>query len=121
MPSVEGASLGPSAPPRRAANRRQARPVTRRRTRRRVQLDLLPEVFDRVVAVQEQVGLDSPRDVFRQAFRVYEWYVSRRSQGWNVQLTRDDRVVLIDLGLDDPRQPIQVDDNRAPMASFAAV
>lgn len=61
-----------------------------RRARNRVQIDLLPDVFQRVKATQKRVGLDSPRAVFREAFRLFEWYSMRMEEGWSIQLT--DRV-----------------------------
>jgi hypothetical protein len=62
------------------------RPRRVRSQRRRVQLDLLQDVYARVVDVQHAVGLDSARDVFREAFRFYEWYVTRRLEGWSLQI-----------------------------------
>jgi hypothetical protein len=82
-----------------AAERRPSR-----RRRRRVQLDLLADVYDRVVDIQHRTGIDSVRSVFREAFRLYEWYVVRRSQGWTVQLVHEDgRVAVVDLGLEGER------------------
>jgi hypothetical protein len=70
-----------------------------RRRRRRVQLDLLPHVYDRVVEIQLVNGMDSVRSVFRQAFRIYEWYTTRRLEGWTIQLVHQDgRVMTVDLG-----------------------
>ena len=80
---------------------------TVRRRRRRVQLDLLPDVYDRVVELQLANGFDSVRSVFRQAFRLYEWYTTRRSQGWTIQLVHQDgRVAIVDLGLEGERPVI---------------
>jgi hypothetical protein len=75
-----------------------------RRRRRRIQLDLLPDIYDQVVQLQVANGLDSVRSVFRQAFRLYLWYTTRRSQGWTIQLVhRDGRVAMVDLGLEGER------------------
>lgn len=74
--------------------------------RRRVQLDLLGDVFERVVKIQELNGLESVRVVFRQAFRLYEWYTVRRLEGWSIQLVhRDGRIAHVDLGLDGEVSP----------------
>jgi hypothetical protein len=86
----------------RALHKTQRKPERRRR--RRVQLDLLPDVYDRIVQIQLINGLDSVREVFRQAFRLYEWYTTRRSEGWAVQLVHSNGdVVFVDLGLDGER------------------
>jgi hypothetical protein len=57
-----------------------------RRQRRRVNLDILVDVHRRVVEVQRLAGLSSVRDVFREAFRFYEWYTKRKVEGWSIQL-----------------------------------
>lgn len=57
-----------------------------RTRRRRVQLDLLQDVYARVERVQQIAGLDSPRAVFRESFRIFEWYTKRRVEGWSIQL-----------------------------------
>jgi hypothetical protein len=86
--------------------RTPARKVTQRRGRRRVQLDLLPEVFERASRLQRKNGLDSMQSVFRESFRLYEWYNTRRSEGWAIQLAHPDgRVMMVDLGLDGEHTP----------------
>jgi hypothetical protein len=75
-------------------------PVRRRQNRQRVQIDLLPAVYDRVFELMVVNNLDSVRTVFRDAFRLYEWYTRRRLQGWEIQLVhKDGRVAEVDLGL----------------------
>ncbi len=60
-----------------------------RQRRKRIQLDLLEQVFARVVAVQHVTHLESTRAVFREAFRLFEWYTRKRSEGWKIQLVND--------------------------------
>lgn len=80
-----------------ASNTSQQR---RRQSRQRVQLDLLPTVYDRVFELQVVNNLDSVRTVFREAFRLYEWYTLRKLQGWRIQLVhKDGRVADVDLGI----------------------
>jgi hypothetical protein len=76
-------------------------PLQRRRhSRQRVQIDLLPAVYDRVFELQVVNNLDSVRTVFREAFRFYEWYTLRKLQGWKIQLVhKDGRVADVDLGI----------------------
>lgn len=75
-------------------------PHRRRQNRQRIQLDLLPAVYDRVFELQVVNSLDSIRTVFREAFRLYEWFTLRRLQGWTIQLVhKDGRVAEVDLGL----------------------
>ena len=69
-----------------AAFKLPGRPRTVRTRRRRVHLDLLQDIYTRVVAVQRVNGLDSPRAVFREAFRIYEFCTKRRLEGWSIQL-----------------------------------
>lgn len=82
-----------------SGSRRPAR--SKKRSRRiRVQLDLLPEVYERVIGLQRRFVLDSVRTVFRLAFKLLEWYLVRRSEGWSIQLVRDGQVVFVDLDLE---------------------
>lgn len=72
----------------------------RRQKRQRVTIDLLPAVYDRVFELMVLNNLDSVRTVFRDAFRLYEWFTLRRLQGWTIQLVhKDGRVAEVDLGL----------------------
>ena len=97
----DAATDTPGEPIRRGRPRTSSQKAPRRRGRRRIQMDLLPEVYERVIALQRKNGLDSTQAVFRQGFRLYEWYNARRSEGWGIQLVHPDgRKMHVDLGLD---------------------
>jgi hypothetical protein len=97
----DAATDTPDEPIRRGRPRTSSQKAPRRRGRRRIQMDLLPEVYERVIALQRKNGLDSTQAVFRQGFRLYEWYNARRAEGWGIQLVHPDgRKMYVDLGLD---------------------
>ncbi len=56
-----------------------------RRRKIPVVLWLLPEVFQRVVLMETQFGLESPEGVFRAAFRLLEWWAKFYRPGCRIQ------------------------------------
>jgi hypothetical protein len=88
----------------------------RRARRRRIQLDLLDRVYERVVEIRELLALDSTRSVFREAFQLLDWYTRERLNGWSVQLVRDGHVKEVAFAWD----PVQNVDRSDGAASTAA-
>lgn len=55
--------------------------------RKRVTLDLTPEAFDRLQAIEEMVGADSKASVIRQALQLYEYLAKRSLKGHLIKAT----------------------------------
>ena len=67
--------------------------------RPRVQLDFTPEAYDRVKELVQMSRADSIPDMFREALRLYEWYQTRKKEGYKIQLEKDGEKIEVDLGL----------------------
>lgn len=67
--------------------------------RPRVQLDFTRPAFKRLRELKDLAGLRSLPDVFREALRVYEWYLIRKSEGYRLQIMKDGRTTDVDLGI----------------------
>lgn len=68
--------------------------------RQRVQLDFLPDAYARLAELRALSHARSIPDLIRTALRVYEWYLTRKLEGYKLQLVaKDGKVVPVDLML----------------------
>lgn len=65
--------------------------------KRRVQLDFSREAFDQLAALKEASGDRSAAAVIRNSLRLYEWYLTKRKEGYQLQLVRDSEVVKVEV------------------------
>jgi hypothetical protein len=57
-------------------------------------LDLLPDVYKRVVSVQHTRELLSVQDVFVDGFRLIEYITKEQAEGWDASIRLDNGVVI---------------------------
>lgn len=63
----------------------------------RLQFDLTPEALKSLDELKDQAKAATRAEVVRNALRLYAWYLTQHSQGYNVQLRKGDEVKQIEL------------------------
>ena len=58
--------------------------------RRRIQVDFSPEAHDRLLRIREQSGAQSSAEVFRDALRLYAWFLEQKDAGRRLQVVSGD-------------------------------
>jgi hypothetical protein len=87
----------------RAAARRSGAspaPQSKERPKRpRVQLDFTPAAYDKLNDLVRSSGAESIPDMFRDALRLFDWYQTRKQEGYRLMLEKDEKMTLVDLGI----------------------
>ena len=65
--------------------------------RTRVQLDFSPEAFERLEEIKRLAHAKTNSEVFRNAIRLYEWFLRQKQENFRFQLVKDDRVKEVDI------------------------
>ena len=61
----------------------------------RVTVDLKPQLYDRLEALEQLVGADSKADVIREALQLYEFIVKRVVAGARVSMTMNGKEEIV--------------------------
>lgn len=63
----------------------------------RVQLDFSSEAFEKLVEIKKKSGATTNAEVIRNALRLYEWFLQKRSENYKLQIEKDDVVKEVEL------------------------
>src|SRR5262245_55931227 len=63
----------------------------------RVQLELSRDSYKLLEHMRDTSGVKSLAPVVRDALRVYEWYLSRKRDGYRLQLVKGGEIIPVDL------------------------
>ena len=65
-------------------------------TRHRVQFDFTAEGYKRLLRLKERAEAQTNAEVVRDALRLYEWFLARKSEGHKICIVKDDFVKEIE-------------------------
>ncbi len=66
--------------------------------RKRLQLDFSAEAYSRLEELRQKAGgQKNNAELVRDALRLYEWYLTRRAEGYKVQLAKNGETTTVDL------------------------
>lgn len=66
-------------------------------TKNRLQFDLTDSAFDRYQEIKEQTGSRTGAELFRNAIRLYGWFVKKRLEGYSIVLRKGKREIEVEL------------------------
>jgi hypothetical protein len=66
--------------------------------RYRVQVDFAEAAYRELRSIQRLAGEKSMTQVIRRALHILGWYLSRRQEGFRLQLVKQNQIIDVDLG-----------------------
>lgn len=64
--------------------------------KRRLQLELPPEGATRLKRINELSGHKTSAETIRNALKVYLWFLEKNAAGYEVQVTKDGKVIMVE-------------------------
>lgn len=73
----------------------EPKPIPRLPNRQRVQVDFSPEAYGRLLKMREMSGVKTNAEVFRNALRLYDWFLEQKQADVRVQLLDPDGTIRL--------------------------
>lgn len=67
-------------------------PAREESVRHRLQIELSPEAHARLQEIRKKADATSNTELVRNSLRLYEWFLDCRSEGFGIQVVKDDLV-----------------------------
>jgi hypothetical protein len=67
--------------------------------RRRVQLDFSTKAHQQLHQLRAEAEMPTVAALVRNALRLYEWFLTKKREGYRIQLVKDDKILEIELML----------------------
>jgi hypothetical protein len=65
--------------------------------RPRLQIDFTPEAFQHLSVMKDKAGVKSTAEVARNALRLYDWYLEKQQEGYQILIAKGDSVKQVEL------------------------
>ena len=65
--------------------------------RPRVQLDFTPAAYERIKELTQLSRTHSIPDMFRDALKLFDWYQTKKQEGYRLALQKDGKTIPVDL------------------------
>jgi hypothetical protein len=65
--------------------------------RPRLQIDFTPEAFQHLNVMKDKAGVRSTAEVARNALRLYDWYLEKQQEGYQILIAKGDSVKQVEL------------------------
>jgi len=72
-------------------------PKTTQVDRPRLQIDFTPAAYEHLNRMKEKANVKSTTDVARNALRLYDWYLEKQAEGYQLLLAKGDDVRQVEL------------------------
>ncbi len=63
----------------------------------RVQLDLSSEAFEKLTGIRQRAGAGTNAETIRNALRLYDWFLQKKSEGYSLQVAKGDTVKEVEI------------------------